>query len=88
LEGLSFTATHVYQLRRKHQLKSRFVRLREAGWKTADEVTEKFGVARQTVWRWYHGDLIKGARYNDSNWCLFKMPETRPVEPKRPRHSK
>jgi hypothetical protein len=88
LEGLSFTATHVYQLRRKHQLKSRFVRLREAGWKTADEVTEKFGVARQTVWRWYHGDLIEGARYNDSNWCLFMMPETRPVEPKRPRHSK
>ena len=88
LEGLSFTPTHVYQLRRKHQLKSRFVRLREAGWKTADEVAEKLGVTRQTVWRWYHGDLIKGARYNDSNWCLFKMPETRPVEPKRPRHSK
>lgn len=88
LEGLSFTATHIYQLRRGHQLKSRFTRLREAGWKTADEVAEKFDVTRQTVWRWYHRDLIKGARYNDSHWCLFMMPETRPVEPKRPRHSR
>jgi hypothetical protein len=88
LEGLSFTATHVYQLRRGHQLKSRFTRLREAGWKTADEVAEKFGVTRQTVWRWYRHDLLEGTRYNDSNWCLFLMPETRPVEPKRPRHSK
>jgi hypothetical protein len=88
LEGLPFTATHVYQLRRKHQLKSRLSRLREAGWKTADEVAKKYGVTQQTVWRWYHHDLIKGARYNDSNWCLFVMPEVRPMEPKRPRCSK
>lgn len=88
LEGLLFTATHVYQLRRKHQLKSRFTRLREAGWKTADEVAEKYGVTRQTVWCWYHHDLIKGVHYNDSNWCLFVMPQTRPMELKRPRYSK
>lgn len=88
LEGLPFTATHVYQLRRKHQLKNRFTRLREAGWKTADEVAEKFGATRQTVWRWYHHDLIQGTRYNDSDWCLFMMPEARPIEPRRSRLSK
>lgn len=88
LEGLSFTATHVYALRRAHKLKSRFTRLREADWQTADEVAAKFGVNKQTVWRWYHHDLIQGARYNDSGWHLFLAPETRPFRFRRPPKNK
>ena len=63
-EGLSVTATCVYQLRWKHQLKSHFTCLREVGWKTANKVL----MSPQTVWRWYHHDLLEGARYNDSDW--------------------
>jgi len=85
LEGLPFTSTHVSALRRAHQLKDRFTRLREAGWQTADEVAARFEVTRQTVWRWYHNGLIQGAQYNDRGWCLFIAPDTRPFRFRRPR---
>ena len=78
LEGLPFAAIHVSALRRSHKLKSRFERLRERGWQTADEIAAKFEVTKQTVWRWYHHGLIEGARYNDSGWWLFISPEARP----------
>jgi hypothetical protein len=84
LEGLSFTATHVSALRRAYQLKDRFTRLREAGWQTADEVAARFGVTRQTVWRWYHHGLIQGAQYNDRGWCLFMTTDARPFRLRRP----
>jgi hypothetical protein len=42
--GLRFQASHVSQLRRKHGLKNRFTRLREAGLRTAEELTEELEV--------------------------------------------
>jgi len=87
-EGLPFSATHVSALRRAHHLKDRYSRLRAAGWQTADEVATRFDVTRQTVWRWYHQGLIQGSRYNDSGWCLFMAPETRPFRFRRPRTNK
>lgn len=76
--GLPFEATHVSQLRRKHGLKDRYTRLREAGLLTAEEVAAKFGVQVQTIWRWYHAGNIKGIPYNDRGTCLFFLPEARP----------
>ncbi len=63
LEGHAFTGSHVSALRRAHQLKSRYTRLREAGRQTSDEVATHYEVTRQTVWRWYHHGLIQGERY-------------------------
>ncbi len=78
LEGIPFTAERVSALRRSHQLKSRFTRLREAGWHTVGEVAEHFGVTPPTIWRWYHRGLIVGIHYNDRTWRLFKIPAVRP----------
>jgi hypothetical protein len=78
LEGILFTAERVAALRRSHQLKSRFVRLREADWHTVGEVAAHFEVTPPTVWRWYHRGLIEGIHYNDRRWRLFRMPAARP----------
>jgi len=78
LEGIPFTAERVAALCQSHQLKSRFTRLRTAGWHTVGEVAKHFGVIPPTVWRWYHRGLIEGIHYNGRNWRLFKMPAERP----------
>jgi DNA invertase Pin-like site-specific DNA recombinase len=76
--GLPFHAMHVSQLCRKHGLKDRYTRLREAGMLTAEELAKQLGVRVQTIWRWYHDGQIAGARYNDRGTCLFLPPEVRP----------
>jgi DNA invertase Pin-like site-specific DNA recombinase len=76
--GLPFQAMHVSQLRRKHGLKDRYTRLREAGMLPAEELARQLGVRVQTIWRWYHDGNIQGARYNDRGTCLFLAPEARP----------
>jgi len=76
--GLPFQAMHVSQLRRKHGLKDRYTRLRQAGMLTAEEMARQLGVRIQTIWRWYHDGQIEGARYNDRGSCLFLPPQVRP----------
>jgi hypothetical protein len=71
-EGLPFTATHVSQLRRKHGMKNRYLRLREAGYLTAEELAKEQGVTAQTIWRWYRQGRIQGICYNDRGSCLFQ----------------
>jgi hypothetical protein len=79
--GLPFQANHVSQLRRKHGLKDRFTRLREAGLLTVEELAETYGVKPQTIWRWYHHGLIQGECYNDRGSRLFRPFEAGlPVE--------
>src|SRR5262249_41112872 len=75
-DGLRFGAMHVSQLRRQHGLKSYYDHLREQGWLTADELAQQQGVSAQTLWRWYHRDRIKGARYNERGTCLFTVSFT------------
>jgi hypothetical protein len=76
--GLPFAAAHVAQLRRKHGLKDRFTRLRDAGMMTAEEVAAHLHVRPQTVWRWYRRGWITGVRYNERGTCLFVPPVTVP----------
>lgn len=76
-EGLRFQNTHVYQLRRKHGLDSRYTRLRAQGLLTAEELAASCGVTAQTIWRWYQQGRIAGVRYNDQGWCLFP-PQAHP----------
>jgi len=83
--GLPFQATHVSQRRRAHGLKDRFIRLREAGLRTAEEVAAHLGVTAQTIWHWYHRGWMTGVRYNDRGTCLFVPPETVPTRSRRQR---
>ena len=83
--GLPFQATHVSQLRRQHGLKDRFIRLREAGWLTAEELAGQLGVASQTIWYWYRHGWIEGAHYNDRGSCLFVPTATIPPGSRRRR---
>jgi DNA invertase Pin-like site-specific DNA recombinase len=81
--GLPFTAMHVSQLRRTHGLKSRFTRLRDAGWLSAEELGLCLGVTAQTIWQWYRRGWIAGARYNDRGTCLFDPHATVPPRSRR-----
>lgn len=83
--GLPFQASHVSALRRKHGLKSRYARLREAGLLTVEELAAHFDVTVQTIWRWYRDHRIQGVRYNDRGSCLFPIPTTRPAYQRRRR---
>lgn len=81
--GLPFEATHVSQLRRKHGMKNRYTRLREAGMVSAEEGARLLGVQPQTIWRWYQRGWITGACYNDRGTCLFVIPTTIPTRSRR-----
>src|SRR5262249_33741769 len=71
---LSFSATHVAQLRRHHGLKDRYTRLREQGWLTATEMANQCGISVPRVWRRYHQGRLVGVPYNDRGTCLFMVP--------------
>ena len=75
-EGLPFLSTHVYQLRRHHELADRFTRLRARGLLTAEELAHSYGVTAQTIWRWYRQGRLMGMCYNDRGSCLF-LPQER-----------
>lgn len=83
--GLPFETTHVSQLRRHHGLKDRFIRLREAGLLTAEEVAGKLGVTPQTIGHWHRRGWIDGVRYNDRGSCLFVPPAALPSGSRRRR---
>ena len=78
-DGLLFESTHVYQLRRHHGLADRYARLRSQGMLTAEELAPSYGVAAQTIWRWYRQGRIVGARYNDRGSCLFLPKASQPL---------
>ncbi|MDQ5852780.1 MAG: recombinase family protein [Chloroflexota bacterium] len=81
--GLPFTAAHVSQLRRKHGLKTRYDRLREAGLLTVEEAAAQWNVTVPTIWRWYQRGWIQGERYNDRGSCLFRPLRAVPPESRR-----
>lgn len=81
--GLQFEASHVSALRRKHGMKDRYSRLREAGLLTATELAMELGVKTQTIWHWYHDHVIEGVCYNERGSCLFGRPEQCPQKGRR-----
>jgi len=75
-----FTAAMVAMLRRKHNLRDRFDRLRAAGLHTLDEMAAELGVSGCSVKIWQHHGLLKGYDYNDRGEKLYELPpkELRP----------
>ena len=86
--GLPFQAQYVSALRRKHGLADRYTRLRAAGLLTARELGEQLGVSAQTIWQWYHDELIEGVCYNERGSCLFRRPAICPTKWQRQRQGR
>jgi hypothetical protein len=74
-DGLLFQGIHVYQLRRHHDIPSRYARLRDQGMLTAEELARSLDVSAQIIWRRYHQGRLVGVRYNDRGSCLFPPPQ-------------
>ena len=81
-KGQKFTSRIISMLRRNHNLKSRYDRLRKKGLLTADEMAKELKVSASTVKIWCRYGLLRGYKYNDKGGRLFKLgaKETRPVK--------
>ena len=73
-EGLAFHARIILRLRRDHQLKSRFERLRDKGMLTLSEVALALKASTSTVKNWRDHGLLRAERYNDKGECLYPKP--------------
>jgi excisionase family DNA binding protein len=71
----TFDGRRVAKIRRAYQIKSRYVRLKNAGLLTTQEICQKFELDRSTVLRWWKVGKIKGHRVGDSGRRLYEVPE-------------
>jgi DNA invertase Pin-like site-specific DNA recombinase len=79
-KGQPFTRMSVRNIRCSYQLKSRFVRLREAGMLTLKQIAQQLQIATKTVIAWRNSGLLKAHPYNDKNQYLYE-----PLGDRRPR---
>jgi DNA invertase Pin-like site-specific DNA recombinase len=70
----AFNAIRVGNIARDYGLKSRYLRLRERGLLTMEEMAESLGVCTATVKRWRRHGLLRGHAYNDKDECLYEPP--------------
>jgi DNA invertase Pin-like site-specific DNA recombinase len=73
-KGGIFYAYTVAKIRRKHHLKSRYERLREAKMLTVKEMAHALHISEGTVKAWRKAGLLRGYAYNDRNCYLFEPP--------------
>jgi len=73
-KGGVFHARIIARLRRDHELKPRYQRLREKGCLTPREMADKLGVSRCTVRQWGRQGLLIAHAYTDKNECLYECP--------------
>jgi DNA invertase Pin-like site-specific DNA recombinase len=72
--GRPFDGLAVAQICRKHQLKNRYNRLREAGFLTSKEMAQKLDVCEKTIRQWRRNGLIHGYPCIDGNLYLYEAP--------------
>ena len=80
--GKSFDARRVGVIQRAYGLKSRYARLRQAGWLTLKDVAKKLGICRATVKvRRAEGRLgIRALRLDDVGRYLYEDPGKVPAK--------
>lgn len=87
-EGKPLNGLMIRRLRIDHKLKSRYERLREAGFLTGEEVAKRLGIAPSTVKAWRHAGWVKAVAYNDKPEYLYETPgQDAPVKYKWKRRS-
>lgn len=79
--GSTFCGRLVAQIRRAHEITSRYDRLRSAGMLTQEEVAQELGIHACTVKKWRSRGLLAAHAYNDKNECLYEPPgNLRPIK--------
>jgi len=73
-EGKPFTSRIIARLRRDYQLKPRYDRLREKGFLTIEEISERLNVPPLRVRIWRSQDLPKPYPANDNDAWLYEDP--------------
>jgi DNA invertase Pin-like site-specific DNA recombinase/DNA-binding transcriptional regulator YiaG len=76
--GKRFTATIVGKIRRQYGLKTLYLRLREKGMLTCEELSKLLGVSTSCVKTWADNGLLNAQSYNDRNECLYENPGADP----------
>jgi hypothetical protein len=80
-DGKRFSRIIVQNIRRKYDLKSRYLRLREDGLLTLDEIARELHVSKTTVKIWRRHGLLLAVPFNDKNQYLYPRPgENAPVK--------
>jgi hypothetical protein len=74
--GQSFHQHIVGNIRRQYHLKSRYHRLRQKNYLTANEISSKIQVNPTTIKKWARVGLIKKYCYNDKQECLYELDKT------------
>ncbi len=69
--GRRVTPFSIYHLRRAYALKSRYERLRAAGYATRAEMARRLGVTRATVTAWGQRGLLRGCLANGKGEWLY-----------------
>jgi DNA invertase Pin-like site-specific DNA recombinase len=73
-EGKPFTSRIIARLRRDYQLKPRYDRLREKGFLTIEEISERLNVPPLRVRIWRSHGLLKAYPVNDKDAWLYEDP--------------
>jgi hypothetical protein len=73
-EGKTFSRRIVARLRRAYQLKPRYDRLREKGFLTIEEISERLAIPRQRIGVWRRHGLLKAYPANDKDAWLYEDP--------------
>ncbi len=72
--GRPFDGQAVAQICRTRRLKSRYDRLREAGFLTSKEIAKTLDVCEKTIGEWRRNGLIHGEGCTDGNLYLYETP--------------
>lgn len=70
--GKSFDSRRVSIIRRTYNLRSYFYRLREQGFSTLKELSQRHNVQRTTIYRWRKQGRFKAVRYDDVGRYLYQ----------------
>jgi DNA invertase Pin-like site-specific DNA recombinase len=73
--GNSYRPVRIQRIQERYQLKSRYDRLREAGYLTVEETAQLLGVSAKTVQERRKRGLLKSVRVNDNPEYLYERPK-------------
>lgn len=71
---LPFSGRIVQALCKRHNIRSRYARLREAGMLDVNEMARLVGTNARTIYVWHERAIIRGHRYTDRGAHLYEPP--------------